>query len=296
MARSDLRHGSICATLRPNLPAVSSLAGDDSRLKDPGAARLSGILPRTWAKSSFSPFVLGCHDSESDDADPPRASLALPNRLAPNQPDRALHPRAGSVRALPSPAWPLRRAARHRRGMVGSGRTGVVRQSRSAIAEAARVRATGAHPHHAQARLFGCRAPQPRSDLQWTGVAKSRGAVSTLPYDTRRGGASPAPLVERFPPPRARRPLLGPLSLALGRRPMSSSIECSLGVRLRTCGTSSASSQRRDLGTPAGGYKSKRSLRGEDAAAPSIDPIGGNNDRSPSGSQDDYHGAATARR
>ena len=294
---SGRRHGSICAALRASPPAVSSLAGNDPRLRlRPEDSRPFRTPPRTSLKASFSPFVLGRFDSESDDADPPGASLALSYRLARDQPDCAFHSCAGTVRALPPPAWPLRRPARRRWGVVGPGRTGLVRRSRPAIAAAARVRTAGADPHHAQARLSGDRAPQPRSDLQRTGLAKSRGALPTLPHDPRRGRASPASLVECLPAARARRPLLGTLPLTRSWLPMSSSPQRPASVQMRTCGTSGTCSLKFACGHPALHRRSRRWFRGEDAAALSIHSFGGDDDRSLSGSQDNRDGTTAARR
>lgn len=293
---SGCLHGSIRAALRPNPPAVSSVVGNDRRLRRRSRdTRPFQMLPPTRAEGLFSAFVLGQFDSESCDADPPRASLALSYRLARDQPDRAVHSCARPMRALPPPAWPLRRPARRRWGVVGSGRTGLVRRSRSAIAAPARVRAAGADPHHAQARLSGDRAPQPRSDLQRTALAKSRRALPTLPHDPRCGRASPAPLVERVPPARARRPFLGPLSLTLGL-PMSSSDRRSPRAEARTCGTSGTCSPRRAHGHPTLPRKSGTGSRGEDADAPSIRLIGGHDDRSLAGAQNDRDGTTVARR
>lgn len=294
---SGLRHGSVFAALRPTPEAVPSLPGNDARLRhQPGGTRPKRILPPTRAEGPFSPFVLGRFDSESCDADPPRASLALSYRLARDQPDRALHARARPMRALPPPAWPLRRAARRRWGLVGPGRASLVRRSRSAIAAAARVRAAGADPHHAQARLSRDRAPQPRSDLQRTGLAKSRGALPTLPHDPRRGRASPASLVECLPPARARRPLLGTLPLTRSWLPISPSPRRPARTHIGTCGTSGTCSQKFADRRPALHGRSRLLCRGEDAAALSIQCFGGDDDRSLSGSQDDRDGTAAARR
>ena len=290
------RHGSICAALRPNPPAVSSLPGDDPRLRyHSEGTRPNRISPPTRAEGPFSPFVLSCFDSESGDADPRRTSLALSYRLARGQPDRALHSRAGSLRALPPPAWPLRGPARHRRGMVGPGRARLVRRSRTAIAAAARVRSAGAYSHHAQARLSCNCAPQPRSDLQRTGLAKSRGALPTLPHDPRRGRASPAPLVECLPPARNGRPLLGALPLTRGWQPTSPNARRS-STEARTCGTSGTCSRHGAHRRPPLRRGSWRRLRGEDATSLPIDFFGGDDDRSYSGSQDDRDGTTAARR
>ena len=294
---SGRRHGSICAALRPNPPAVLSLRGDDPRLRHRSeGTRLNRILPPTRAKGPFSPFVLGRFDSESCDADPPRASLALSYRLARDQPNRALHPRARPMRALPPPAWPLCRAARRRWGMVGPGRARLVRRSGTAIAPAARVRAAGADPHHAQARLSRDRAPQPRSDLQRTGLAKSRSPLPTLPHDPRRCRASAASLVECLPPARARRPLLGTLPLTRGWLPMSPSPRRPASAKMRTCATSGTCPSQCAHRHPALHRKSRRWFRGEGAAALSIQSFGGDDDRSLSGSQDDRNGTTAARR
>ena len=294
---SARRHPSICAALRPSPPAVSPLAGNDPRLRlRPEDSRPSRSPSRTSLKASFSPFVLDRFDSESGDADPPGASLAVSYRPAGDQSDRAFHSCAGTVRTLPPPAWPLRRPARRRWGVVGPGRAGLARRSRPAIATAAGVRTAGAYSNHAQTGLSGDCAPQSRSDLQRTGLAKPRGALPTLPHDPRRCRASPAPLVERVPSACARGPLLRPLPLTCGWRLMSPSDRRHLVIEARTCGTSGTCSPKRAGGHSALHRRSGEWLRGEDAYAPSFLSLGGHDDRSLAGPQDDRDGTTAARR
>ena len=214
-----LRHGSISASRRPRPQMVSALAGDDPRLRRPPEGRFQPPAPRRRAfvtplREALSPFVLALDDSESSDADPPGTSLAVPDRLAGDQPDRPLHASPGSVRALPASPWPLRRAApRLQRGVVGRGVRGLARRPRSSAPVRAGVRAARCDPDDAQACLSRDRAPQPRPDLQRPAMAEPRRALSALPHDPRRGRTSPAPLVERLPSPRSRRPLLRPIQL-----------------------------------------------------------------------------------
>jgi hypothetical protein len=147
-------------------------------------------------------------------ADPPGTSLALPDRLAGDQPDRALQTRRRALRALPAPARPLRRVpCRRRRRLVGHRDTVVAGWPRPSASPRARLRTARSDPHDPQARLSRNRAPQSRSDLQRTALAKPRRTLPALPHDPRRARASPSPLVERLSPTRARRPLFWSLQL-----------------------------------------------------------------------------------
>ena len=209
-------HGSTSAAHRPNPHAFSAQPGDDPRLR----LRLTGGRTSTgddWSATTqvgnFSPFVPASNDSESRHADPPGTSLALSDRLARDQPDRALHAGRGALRALPATAWSPRRATRRRRRLVGYGDRSLVRRSRAAAPPATGLRAVRAHSDHAQAGLSRDRPPQPRPDLQRATLAQSCRALPALPHDPRRSRASPSSLVERVPPASAGRPLFGSLQL-----------------------------------------------------------------------------------
>ena len=151
-------------------------------------------------QTSLSPFVPALDDSESSHADPSGTSLALPDRLAGDQPDRALHPSGRALRALPSAARTPRRAARrHGRNMVGHRDRCLARRSRSPASAAADVRTTGRRPDDPKARLPGDRSSQSRPDVQRSALAQPRSALSALPHDPRRSRTSAPPVVECVP-------------------------------------------------------------------------------------------------
>lgn len=148
-------------------------------------------------QTSLSPFVPALDDSESSHADPSGTSLALPDRLAGDQPDRALHPSGWALRALWSAARTPRRAARrHGRNMVGHRDRCLARRSRSPASAAADVRTTGRRPDDPKARLPGDRSSQSRPDVQRSALAQPRCALSALPHDPRRSRTSAPPMVE----------------------------------------------------------------------------------------------------
>ena len=216
---SGLRHGSTSASLRAS-PEVSARSGDDPRSGRCQVAKVD-LAPRgrygraAFAMRAVSPFVLVLDDSESLNADPPRTSMALSDRLAGDQQDRAIHAGGWSMRTLPPSPWPPCRAAcRCKRGLVGRRDQRLARRSRSPFASGARVRATRRNPHDTQAGLPGDRAPQSRSDFQRTALAQPRGALPALPHDPRRARASPSALVERLSQACTRRPLFRALQLA----------------------------------------------------------------------------------
>ena len=172
-------------------------------------------------QTSLSPFVPALDDSESSHADPSGTSLALPDRLAGDQPDRALHPSGRALRALPSAAWTPRRAARrHRRNMVGHRDRCLARRSRSPASAAADVRTTGRRPDDPKARLPGDRSSQSRPDVQRSALAQPGSALSPLPHDPRRSRTSAPPVVECVPAARLGRSFHRAVQLAAvaGRR------------------------------------------------------------------------------
>lgn len=295
---SGLRHGCIAATLRPSPQAVSARWGDDPRFgHHPRVGHPPGRTCPPHPADPLSPFVPVPDDSKSGDADPRGTSLALPYRLARDQPDRPFHARTGSVRAMPPPPWPLRRPARRRRRMVGRGDSGLVRRSRTPAPAATRVRGARGSSHDAQTRLSCNRPPQPRSDLQWSALAKPRRALPALPHDPRRARASSAPLVECLSPSRARRLVFRSIRLADIGCPISRSRRHPTNDVVRTCGTSGTGSSacaRHGSASPI--PPSRARLRGEDADEPSMQCSGGHDDRSLSNPQDDRGGATTAGR
>ena len=164
-----------------------------------GARMCLRSVHRLW-HTSFSPFVPKLDDSESVHADPSGTPLALPDRLAGDQPDRALHPSRRALRALPPAARTARRAARRNgRNVVGHRDRRLARRSRSPASAAADVRATGRRPDDAKARLPGDRSSQPRPDVQRSALAQPRSALSALPHDPRRSRTSAPPVVECVP-------------------------------------------------------------------------------------------------
>lgn len=221
---SGLRHGSIAASRRPSPQAVSARPGNDPRLGWRAASKspsLSNTEPVT-ALMAFSSFVLRTVDSRVDDADPSRASLAVPDRLARDQQDRALHTGAGPLRALPASARASCRSARGRqRDLVGRGRAHVAGRARASTATPSPFRAARCDPHDPQARLSRDRPPQSRSELQRAALAQPCSTLPALPHDSRRGRAPATPMVERVPPARARRPLLRPVQLVHPSRVMT---------------------------------------------------------------------------
>ncbi len=208
---SGLRHGSIVATLRPSPHAVSARPGDDPRL---------GHHPRTGTPPlhAFSPFVPLRNDSESGHADPSGTSLALSDRLARDQQDRALHARGRTLRALPTPTRPPGRPTRRRRWcVVGRRYLYLARWPWSPDPASTRVHRARRDPHDTQAGLSRDRPPQPRPDVQRAAMAQPRRSLPALPHDPRRARASTPPLVECVPKSRPRRPLFR--SIQLGAAP-----------------------------------------------------------------------------
>lgn len=166
-------------------------------------------------QTSLSPFVPALDDSESSHADPSGTSLALPDRLAGDQPDRALHPSGRALRALPSAARTPRRAARrHGRNMVGHRNRCLARRSRSPASAAADVRTAGRRPDDPKARLSGDCSSQSRPDVQRPALAQPRSALSALPHDPRRSRTSAPPLVECVPAARLGRSFQRAVQLA----------------------------------------------------------------------------------
>ena len=200
----DVRQRASGASLRPH--ALSLRTDDQFRLTLSRKARAKGCarmclrsVHPPW-QTSFSPFVLELNDSESLNADPSGTPLALPDRLAGDQPDRALHPSRRTLRALPPAARTPRRAARrHGRNVVGHRDRCLARRSRSPAPAAADVRATGRRPDDPKARLSGDRSSQSRPDVQRSALAQPRSALSALPHDPRRSRTSAPPLVECVP-------------------------------------------------------------------------------------------------
>ena len=246
MGESGLRHGSNAAALRPSPQTVSALPGDDPRSEShprvgPPPLHCRGRGGDPSAIAALSPFVPTSNDSESSDADPTGTSLALSDRLARDQPHRPLRTRGWPLRTLQATSWKARRAAcRQRRRVVGCRYPPVARWTRSAAATPARLCGARRDPDDAQARLSRHRPPQSRPERQWPALAQPRRVLSALPHDPRRGRASSAPMVERLPPARARRPLhrsipLGPLPAAAarsGRRRACPRISRQLAVRI----------------------------------------------------------------
>ncbi len=216
---SGLRHGSIAASRRPGPQTVPAHAGDDPRLKGRLPAEAPPLLARraparAGDAGKLSPFVLLVIDSESGDADPSRASLAISDRLARDQPNRALHTGRRPLRTLSAPAWSARRAAaRTRDPVVGHPRRHVARQPWPSCKTPTRFHSARCDPDDAQTRLSRDRSPQSRPDLQRPEMAKSGGALPALPHDPRRGRAPPASLVERLSTPCPRRSLHGTIQL-----------------------------------------------------------------------------------
>ena len=162
----------------------------------------------------FSTFVPARHDSESCDADPTRTPLAVPDRLARDQPDRPVPARRRAMRALQATArTPCRSAQRRQWRVVGHRCAALARWPRPSPPTTAGVRAAGGNPNDAPPGLSRDRASQSRSELQRPAMAQSRGPLSALPHDPRRGRASSAPLVERLSTPGSRRPVHRPLQL-----------------------------------------------------------------------------------
>ena len=200
----DVRQRASGASLRPH--ALSLRTDDQFRLTLSRKARAKGCarmclrsVHPPW-QTSFSPFVLELDDSESSHADPSGTSLALPDRLAGDQPDRALHPSRRALRALPSAARTPRRAARrYGRNVVGHRNCRLARRSRSPASAAADVCATGRRPDDPKARLPGDRSSQSRPDVQRSALAQPRSALSALPHDPRRSRTSAPPVVECVP-------------------------------------------------------------------------------------------------
>ena len=187
---SGLRHGSIAASLRPSPQMVSARAGDDLRLERRSESH--GVILRGCGRDdvkaaiseAFSPFVLGPNDSESLDADPPGTSMAVPDRLDRDQPDRPLHAGWRPLRTLPAAARsPRRSAARHQWSVVGRGDLGLARRPRPPASPRAAFRPARRDPNNAQAGLSRDRAPQPRPDLQRAALAEPRRALPTMPHD-----------------------------------------------------------------------------------------------------------------
>jgi hypothetical protein len=200
-------------------------------------------------------------------ADPPGTSRALPDRLAGDQPDRALQTRRRAVRALSAPArTPRYAASRHGWRLVGYRDSRLARRPRPSASPPAWLCAARGDRHDAQASLSRDRAPQPRSDLQRSALAQPRRALSALPHDPRRARTSPASLVERLSPACARRPLFWHLKLEGGP-----------SAKTRTRAAKAASEGR----IPAA-FRFKFS--------------GGTHDRNSSNLQDDRHGTSPARR
>lgn len=167
----------------------------------------------------FSPSVPVPDDSESGHANSPGTSLALPDRLAGDQPDRPLHARGRPLRALSTAARPsCRAAARDERHLVGRRDRRLARRSRPPAAPAACVRGARGRPHNAQARLSCDGAPQPRSHVQRATVAQPGGTVPALPHDPRCPRTPSTAMVECLPPTRIGRPLQRPVQLAPAAR------------------------------------------------------------------------------
>jgi hypothetical protein len=201
--------------------ALSARAGDQSRsilrreARAEGSARmcLRSVHP-SW-QTSFSPFVLALDDSESLHADPSGTSLALSDRLAGDQPDRALHPSRRALRALPSAARTSCGAARRLRWyMVGHRDRRLARRSRSPASTAADVRTIRRRPDDPKARVPGYRSSQPRSDVQRSALAQPRSALSALPHDPRRPRTPAPPVVECVPASRLGRSFHRAIQLA----------------------------------------------------------------------------------
>ena len=215
----------------------------------------------------LSPFVPASIDSESDDADPPRTSLALSDRLAGDQQDSAVHARGRTVRALSASARSICHFPRRcRRRLVGRRDLCVAGWPWPSASLCAGFRAARSDPNDAQARVSGDRAPQSRSDLQRTALARSRRALPAMPHNPRRARASPAPLVECLSPACARRPLFWPLQL-----------EDATSARARSRAALAA-------------------LEGRMPAALRFNCSGGTHDRNRSKQQDDRDGATAAGR
>lgn len=200
-----LRRRALADALRLRSRAIALLVDQPSRLSLPREAcatacmsfRLESVGPSE--KEALSPFVPAQNDSDSLHADPSGTSLALPDRLAGDQPDRTLHSSWRAVRALPTATWvPCRAARRHGWDMVGHRDRSLARRSRLPASAATDVRAAGSCPNNSEACLLGDRPPQPRPDVQRPTVAQPRGALSALPHDPRRPRTSSAPVVECF--------------------------------------------------------------------------------------------------
>ncbi len=218
------------ASLRLRPHALSARTADQSRLTLRREARaeararlcLRNVHP-SWEKA-FSPFVPALDDSESLHADPSRTSLAIPDRLAGDQPDRSFHASRRALRALPTAARTTRRAARrHRWNMVGHRDRRLARRPRPRASAATEIRAAGRRADDSKARLPGDRSPQPRPDFQRSALAQPRSALSALPHNARRSRTSAPPVVERFSAARFGRPLHRALQLAV-------TVRCRKGV------------------------------------------------------------------
>ena len=300
---SGLRHGSITASRRPSPHTVPAHAGDDPRLRGRLQAeappRLSRRAPvRDGRAGQLSPFVLHAIDSESVHADPSRASLAISDRLARDQPDRALHPGRWPLRTLSAPAWSARRAAhRIRTPLVGHPRGHVARQPWPSCETPTRLHPARGDPDDAQTRLSRDRPPQPRSDLQRAQMAEPGGALSALPHDPRRGRAPPAPLVERLSTPCPRRSLYR--TVQLSGDPSAAANRCTAAARdgRRRCHVTGAAG----LLANARSWSSARIMIDRASEARTRWPVrltcaGASSDRNPPKPQDDRNGATAAGR
>lgn len=267
-----LRHGSIAAAPRPIQCAISALPGDNPRFRDrPGVVPSSRSVVKIVRADELSPFVLGRDDSKSRYADPRRTSLALSDRLAGDQPDRALHPRRRAVRAVPAAAWAARGTThRCRWRLVGCRCPRLAGRARSPATPGAVVRRARCHQTHSAAGLSCDRPSQSRSDRQRSALAQPRRALPAMSHAPRCGRAPPTPLVECLSPPRARRSLHWPLWL-------SNSLNAPPSRRRRALVVAATNPP-----------------RGEDAVALRCDGAGGRCDGYLPDSQDDRDGATAA--
>lgn len=168
------------------------------------------------ALSALSPFVLPAHDSESRDADPSGTSLAIPNRLAGDQPDRSLSARGRSLRALPASPWsPCGSACGRRWCLVGRGGPIVARWPRSPASPPPSLHRPRCDPNDAQTGLSRNRSFEPRPQLQRATLEQSSRTLSALPHDPRCRRASSTSLVECVSTTRPRRSVHWALFLSL---------------------------------------------------------------------------------
>ena len=145
-------------------------------------------------------------------ADPARAPLLLPDRLAPALGRNPVRARSGTLRGLRATARADGSPPR-RRAMVGCGRGLLARQARAAGARPARC--CGRPQDRAPDPGGSGRGPsRPRHRQQRR--CQSRRLLPALPYHTRSARTPPTPLDDPVSPQGARRPVPRTLRLSAG--------------------------------------------------------------------------------